>query len=330
MGFMDSLKKASGLGLNADEHYQRAYEKGVLLGPENYAKAVELFDVAARKAGESGDAQLQIRARANAAFYGFVTTGARDNLVTLRDALKQLPEIEEIGSRTAMLPSEPLIDEIEARLAEDATPSSGDPALISKRHSDAASAFRKLLGVSLVTYRYHSPDRHRETGDERYFLHMGMASRYEAMQHAMDDPETAAEKMAKALSSFRQCDDEGLAADAASWVSNLRTKRTCWLCHRDFQGLKLHFDVYPARVSGHAQATVTRLGHDESTIDRDAGTVVLCTLCSSGITNIADDVAERRVDALRDEVQARLSDHEETMSHMIDRIKQLERAAHSH
>ena len=46
MGLMDSLKKATGLGLNAGEHYDRAYEKAVLLGAANFPKAVELFDAA--------------------------------------------------------------------------------------------------------------------------------------------------------------------------------------------------------------------------------------------------------------------------------------------
>lgn len=330
MGLMDSLKKASGLGLTPDEHYQRAYEKGVLLGPEHYGKAVELFEIAARKANENGNAQLEARARANAAFYGFVTTGSNQHLAVLKDALRSVPEIEEIGSRTNMLSSEPLIAEIEARLTEQSAAGNGAPAVLARQHAECANAFRKLLGVSLVTYRYHSPDSHRATGDERFFYHQGLSFRHEAFQHALVDPEVAAEKMVKALSSFRQCGNEALAADAEGWVKNLRLQRTCWMCHREFQGFKLHFDLYAARVSSYAGTVVTRLGQDAFTLDGQAGTVVLCTLCASGITNIADGVAEQLVDALRDEVAQRLSDHERTMAAMLSRIQQLESASHRH
>jgi hypothetical protein len=329
MGFMDSLKKASGLGLTPEEHYQRAYEKGVLLGPEHYGKAVELFDAAARKANENGNAQLEIRARANAAFYGFVTSGSPQHLTTLKETLKHLPDIEEIGSRTNMLPSEPLIAEIEARLAEQSAPAKGDPAALARRHAECADAFRKLLGVSLVTYRYHSPDRHRNTGDERFFYHQGLSFRHEAMQHALADPEVAAEKMAKAMISFRQCGNDELGTDAEGWVKNLRLQRTCWMCHRQFQGYKLHFNVFSARVNQYAETVVSRLGQDTYSLDQ-AGTIVLCTLCSSGITSIADDVAEQRVDALREEVDARLSEHEQMMSAMMRRIDYLESVAHTH
>src|SRR3954468_17814970 len=87
MGFMDSLKKATGVGLNANEHYDRAYEKGVLLGPEKFAEAGGAVagggaaeaggvgETAARRGAESGDVQTQTRPLANPRLYGFITSG---------------------------------------------------------------------------------------------------------------------------------------------------------------------------------------------------------------------------------------------------------------
>src|SRR3954464_2870656 len=106
MGFMDSLKKATGVGLNANEHYDRAYEKGVLLGPEKFAEAVGLFETAARKAAESGDVQTQTRALANSRLYGFITSGDVRLLPDLYQLLSQLTEVEQIGSRSEMMPPE--------------------------------------------------------------------------------------------------------------------------------------------------------------------------------------------------------------------------------
>ena len=67
MGLLDSLKKATGVGLNGSEHYERAWEKGVLLGPAKYGDAAAMFDTAQKKAAEAQDVGTAARARANAA-----------------------------------------------------------------------------------------------------------------------------------------------------------------------------------------------------------------------------------------------------------------------
>ena len=79
MGFLDTLKKATGVGLSAAEQYQRAFEKGVFLGPQNYAEAVTLFLAAAKKAAEVGDTQIEPYARANAALYRFISAPKLDS-----------------------------------------------------------------------------------------------------------------------------------------------------------------------------------------------------------------------------------------------------------
>jgi hypothetical protein len=82
---MESLKKATGVGLSASEHYDRAFEKVVLLGPSNYEKAVELFEAAAKKPARRATASPRTRATANAALYKFITTGDQAALETGSD-----------------------------------------------------------------------------------------------------------------------------------------------------------------------------------------------------------------------------------------------------
>ena len=103
MGLMDSLKKATGLGLSAEESYARAFEKAVLLGPAKFGEAVALFDEAAKKAAEKSNPALQARALANARLYAFITTGDVGVLPELAQLLRGITEIEQIGSRTEML-----------------------------------------------------------------------------------------------------------------------------------------------------------------------------------------------------------------------------------
>lgn len=154
MGLMDSLKKATGIGLAVAEHYDRAYEKGVLLGPTKYAEAVGLFDRAAAKAAEGGDTYLQARALANARLYGFILSGNLAELQKLRGVLPQLQEVERIGSRTEMMPVEPLVAEIDARLAEagiaQLPPTDGER--LASAHLQTAEAFKRFFNAPLLTY----------------------------------------------------------------------------------------------------------------------------------------------------------------------------------
>src|SRR3954451_19565253 len=168
MGFMGSLKKATGVGLNANEHYDRAYEKGVLLGPEKFTEAVGLFETAARKAAESGDVQTQTRALANSRLYGFITSGDVRLLPDLYQLLSQLTEIEQIGSRSEMMPAETLRAEVEARLVEQELGRIAAEAYRARAegHRKAAAVFQRFFTSPLVTYPYQRPDAHVGTAQE--------------------------------------------------------------------------------------------------------------------------------------------------------------------
>jgi hypothetical protein len=58
MGLLDGLKKATGVGLDADGAYDRAYQKAVLLGRAEYANAPALFQKAADRADQAGNGPL--------------------------------------------------------------------------------------------------------------------------------------------------------------------------------------------------------------------------------------------------------------------------------
>src|ERR1035438_9453518 len=74
MGFLDKVKGVTGVGLNPDESYHRAFEKGVLLG--DYQAAGDLFAKAAAKYEEAGQSDEVHRARANQCLYSFVVSKA--------------------------------------------------------------------------------------------------------------------------------------------------------------------------------------------------------------------------------------------------------------
>ena len=330
MGLMDSLKKATGLGLNANEHYDRAYEKAVLLGPANFPKAVELFDAAAKKAEEAGDRQLATRARANAALYGFITSGGNQYLQQLRDTLPSLTELERIGSKSEMMPSSSLLAEVEARLQESGLPQGGSSPAIVNAHKACSQAFQRFFNAPLVTYQYQHSDEHRETAQSRFFLHSGMASLHEAMLAVPSNPETAAENMAKALSAFRQCRDDTRAQTAEIWLTNCRQRRTCYLCHREVQGATIHFRTFPASISPYVVGVVKTLGQDPSTLDATSGTMVLCEPCGSVVERIADRFAAERVQELRQELTPVLEQHQQAIVQLANRLADLEKVAHHH
>ena len=332
MGLMDSLKKATGIGLTANEHYDRAYEKGVLLGPANYAKAVDLFETAAKKAAETGDTQTQTRARANAALYSFISTGNEAALDTLRAVLPSMQNIEQIGVRTETIPAGPLLAEVEARITEIALARApkGDARALARAHAACADAFRKLSTAPLITYKYQGGDRHREQASSRFFYHQGMTSWNEAVAVAAENPETAAEHMARALNAYRQCGDADHAANAQTWLTNCRLKRTCWMCGREFQGANLHFRTFQSSITPYAESVVRQLGQDVSMIDVQNNSLTLCEPCGATLEHVADQFAVRRVQELRDEVESRFSDVCAALSALANRIDRVESLAHRH
>jgi len=309
MGFLDDLKKATGVGLTHVEHYLRAFEKGVLLGPAHYGEAASLFETAATKAAEAQDHGLVARARANCQLYAFLARGEPRVLYALVQALANVPEIEVVGSQSEVTPAGPLQAEIAARIieVEVAQVSITDHSRLHAMHEHAAGAFKSLFSTPLVTYRFHSSDPHVDSGQSRFFFHSGLAAWHEAQGRVAVDPDGAADGAAKALAAFRQCNDARWVDEAQRWLTNCRTKRTCWMCNREMQGAGIHFRTYSAELAPYAVERARALGQDTSGLDAPTGILVLCTPCGSAVERQADAIAARRTEAVRQELSARLA-----------------------
>ena len=329
---MDSLKKATGLGLTPAQHYARAYEKAVLLGPDKFREAIGLFEAAAKKAIEAGDVELHNRAIANARLYGFITTGNMNLLGDLKQALADLTEIELIGSRTDMMPAPPLAAEIDARIAEAQIEAiaNTDNAGRAGAHRSIAEKFKTVFDAKLVTYRHKATDQHIDVGHSRFFFHQGLAAWHEACGAVSKSPAAAAEQMAKALNSFHQCKDAEWSSRSQRWLENCRQQRTCWMCHREFQGNEIHFSFVDAEIAPYVDHVLNQLGQDRSSVDVEGGSLALCTPCKSALTNQAERVAELRVTALRAEVEAAIAAMHRAIGELDNRLGSVEDCAHRH
>lgn len=339
MGFMDKIKKATGVGLNHQEHYARVYEKAILLGPEHFGKAVDLFNKAAEAASKAGDDDLEARALANATLYAFVTSKSLEHLPTLADRLGKLGEIEQVGSQSDTMPTASIVEEIAARLVERRLNgvSEKNSAALAEAHRQAAGSFRKLGGQELFTYKYVAPDQHTQSASSRALFHYGQASWHDAVGLVTSDPEGAAEHMAKALNFFRQCNDESWAGRADTWLRKCRQKRTCWICGREFQGADLHFKSYPTDLVPYTRKVVEALGQDLSTLDFERDELVLCRPCGATVEKLADSFAIQRTNELRTEVGEALSAIRSNLNEIAgavgalnERLRAVERVAHRH
>lgn len=337
MGFFDSIKKATGLGLNAEEHYSRAWEKSVLLGSAKYGEAVALFQSAATKADEAGDVTLAQRARANAHLYGFVATGKAEHLMKLREHLEGMDQIEQVGSRSEAMSATELAHEIDARAAEMRASGERDSRALAQAHAAAAASFKKIFPNTLVTYKYHSPDEHKETAQSRYFLHEGLAAWHQANVVAGRDPDGASGELSRAMQFFNQAGDDAWSQRTNGWSVKLKKRRPCWVCQREFQGEDLHFEAASAEVSAYTMAMLAKLPEGAHAADAEGQKVMLCAPCASVVRRLADTMAQARTQELREEVAVKVGQLTEAIVDLqgaaralASRIASLESVAHRH
>ncbi len=198
------------------------------------------------------------------------------------------------------MPAHALLSEVVGRLVETEVGqvSSGDHFGLAGAHDRAAAAFKSFFMAPLITYRFKAEDQHTETAQSRFFYHQGLAAWHQALGTVGASPEGAAEHMAKALASFRQCNDGRWSDEAQAWLANCRMKRTCWMCHREHQGATVHFRSYPASVSQYVTGLVAHLGQDVSSLDV-RGFVVLCNTCGTVVERQAEAYASQKAQELR-------------------------------
>jgi hypothetical protein len=223
------------------------------------------------------------------------------------------------------MPASVLLAEVNARLYEFQLSNVGvnDHGTLARVHQQAADAFKQFFQYPLITYRYQHADPHVETAQSRFFFHQGLSAYHHAMALVLSTPEGAAEQMGKALNAFRQCNDTSWAEDAQGWLANYRLKRTCWMCHREFQGATVHFRSYPAAITPYTESVVAALGQDSSMLDSRSGLVVLCNTCGSALERQADQYASRYAAEVRAHLERQIAAVAANVNALAERVSRL-------
>lgn len=312
---LKGLKRAIGAA-TAEEYY----EHGLLaLDQGRRQDAVQAFEQAAKKAGDEGGSQLASRARANAALHRFIEGGDLASLKALRGHLGPAGWVERPGDRSDRVPADQLTAEIDGRLAA-AEANGGTPSELSDVHKAAADAFARCPDHRLVTYpHHHQGDHHVNTGRGRHLFHTGRMY-YHAAEALLDrDPEGAGKMFGRAIAAFASCEDEEWQEGSASRLKRIQTRRTCWVCRREFPGEDDYYGTVPASVTPFVKSEAVRTGQDASSIDVDRRQVVLCRVCSSLIDKRLEDHVHAKIEELRAWTKALV---DETMMDILGKLEQ--------
>lgn len=324
-GLFDQVRRTTGLGLDQNELYNRAFQKGVFL--KNFHAAADIFDKAARRFTELGNQIMAIQATVNALLYRYLAQGNPAIIAPLLQNLSQLQQIEVIGSQTEMMPVGPLCAELDCRMVEATLAQAQDDVLRSRDlHKLARDKFQAIIRNPLITYGYvTATDGHNDRTDMRHFYHSGMYSFYEAMTKKNTDPSAASEYLSLASQAFRRCNDQTWVQKVSTLLENWRISRTCWMCHREMQGSDLHFTMCRAVVTPYTKRILETLKQDASTMNMD-GRIVVCTPCGSMVTFKAVE----EVDKVRQELNTQIQALTGAISNLEHRVASLERKPHSH
>ena len=290
------IKRA--IGAASPEEY---YAQGMLeLERGASPAAVGLFGQAAKKARDEGKAELASRAEAKAALHRFIDGGGAGELSALLRHLAGAGWVERPGDPSDRVPADQLMAEVEGRLAEVrlADAPSGELAAI---HQEAAAAFGQCLDHRLVTYpHHHRGDEHVGTGRARHLYHTGMACVHTAKDLVGTDPDQAGRMLGRAIPAFAGCDDEEWQERCMSRLKRLQTRRTCWVCHREYPGEGDYYDAVSADVTPFIHQESARTGQDTSSIDVEGRRVVLCRVCES----VIEARVKKRVSNLREQLMS--------------------------
>ena len=330
---MSGIFKKMGLGLEDDEQYARAFQKGVLLG--QFGDAANLFDKASKKFTEKGNTLMAAKAAANTLLYRYLVTKDIQLVTPLLQALLQtlyglqqqgLQEIEVIGSQTDFMPIGPLFAELDCRLLEVAIIlAQNDQLRLPDLHKKARDKFQAIKNNPLITYNaVPAVDGHNDKATMRFFFHSGMCSYYEAMLKKDYDPDAASADLSEANKSFRGCNDQKWQQTVTTLLNNWRATCTCWFCHRDMQGYELHYSMCHAELTPYAKTILKE--SEQSTINLLTKQIAVCTPCGSMVMYKAQDEADK----VRKELNAKLEQAMNVIQSLNDRVNRLERMSHHH
>ena len=318
----DSAKDATGIGLNAEEQYARAYSKGVLLQPPDYGSAAKQFASAAEKFTKDGNFNMAKHARANSSLYGVLHHCDVESVTQAIQALEQMPEIEALGSQKEMIPTPGLVTELKALQLDCAAEGTGSAANKAEYYAKASEYMLQIARAPLgVMDRLRLPGP-VDTGMMRGYYYMALTDYYEALSVVAKSPSEAEIHMQKAESVFRQAKAELWVDKASKYLEHLKSKRHCWICNREMQGKDIFYSYYPASVEEYHKHMIESLNQDTKMLDVP-DSVTLCTVCGSAVERQADRYATLRVAELRQWVTPILENHNQ-------RIEWCEKQAHTH
>ncbi len=332
MGIFDKVKavgKEVGIGLNAQEQYQRAYGKGVLLQPPDYSSAVKHFSKASEMFLQEGNADMVKLAKANAALYELIDKRDLNALPEVIQVLEPITEIPCIGSQDEMIQTSLLIAELRSLQYEQQAKKSGNYADMTLEYMNAAEGFMKLGNAPL-----HISERLRLEGPVekamlRAFYCEGLSDYYSALSVVLSSPVQAHDHMQKAASCFRQAMDTDWSKTVDDHIEKVSSKSHCWMCGREMQGEDVFFKYYPAETEDYHTQLLESSSDDLRMID-NAGHVTVCTVCGSAIENQADRYATMRADEVRVWADQLFNQTNDVLTNHNERLHALERVAHRH
>lgn len=329
MGILDSLKKATRIGLSHDQFYNLAFEQGVLVN--RWDEAANLFAQAGERYQKQGNAGMMHRAYANQALYLYALAHhkkANKERIRFIDAalphLKSIPEIEVLGSQTDGVPTQSIIDELQGYkswILADAATTIGDRA---RWHTEASQSFQRIGESTLVV------EPEMSAKDPCYF-HLACAAYYQAHILSESAPQAAVEHLQEAFNDFQNSNIQNeIAGRVLTEINELSARETCWFCGRELQGENLHFRYHPYRTTSYERQVFDSTPVDGKPATRPAQGIPLCVACGSAFEMLADDLARRRAAELREEVAAEMKELKDVLNNVVDAVNRLQRVAHHH
>lgn len=331
MGFLDKMKQgikdATGLGLDVQEQYKRAYEKGVLI--KDYAAATKNFSKAAEKAHEAGDEETMKRARANAAVYKLLADKSMSDLRDAIEALEAIPEIEQIGTDQESVPTGPWVAELSAIEAEVNAARNNDLGAKRDGYLKSSELYMKVGSSPILFIEKFLPQGPREKAMDRSYYMSAYADYVSAQLAILTAPQSAEDSLHKASMKFRQAKSDDGAKMSEEYLEKVKAKRHCWICGREMQGHEIHYYYYPATVHPFHKQQVKAANGDVGMVDRD-NSVTICTVCGTAIENQANRYATMRAKEVREWAEEKFESVFSKLSNIESRLSHVESLAHKH
>ncbi len=327
MGLFGELKMATGLGLDASQAYQRAFDKGVMLGPAQFPAAADMFQAAAEKIGPS-DPAWAARAVANSHLYRFLASPTPPLAHLAVNALGQVREIEMPGSADELIEASKLAAELNARMLEQGArgmAGGAPPEAIADAYRRAAYAWLAIPTWRPVTFDLVAEEAFADDGTVRFFLNAAHAAMHDAAAARSRDPDLAAEHYALAQQAFGRCGAAANKAEAAELLRCCRVERPCWFCGRLARGLGDGLRRLASTRTDYV-AKLARQDRERGEAYDPAGAIFACAACAGAV----DAVAEQRADAVRRELGGAIAQMRAELETIQRRLAHVESQAHRH